>query len=225
MRTMGAAPPEPPPAPAPAPASRAAPAAAPAPAVQAVATRTPPAAPPPKAAPPKVAASPPPAPPSPPTPVAMASAALSAPPAKLSAADAQLTLQLQGLQHEVARSRKRLWILGGAAAALLLLLIGILIWRHYAEVFQFAEISSVEFHPTSPGASVEIAYTAKSAGRFEITRTTSRQTEQLTDFIAEKSGDYSQQRFFWRDQNPEPAQFRVRFRSGWSLKEQAWPAK
>jgi hypothetical protein len=134
-------------------------------------------------------------------------------------------LQLQGLQHEVARSRKRLWILGGAAAALLLLLIAILVWRHYAEVFQFAEISSVEFHPTSPGSSVEIVYTPTSAGRFEVTRTTSSKSAELTDFIAEKSGDYNQHRFFLRDQNPEPAQFRVRYRSGWSLKEQTWPAK
>lgn len=141
------------------------------------------------------------------------------PPAKLPPETA-LSLQLQGLQHAVIQSRRRLCVLAGAAAGLLFLLILLLTWRHFSKVFEFAEIAEVTFDPTDSGTSVEIRYTPKSAGRFEITRTTPRQSEQLTEVIAQ-SPAFSQQKFLY---DAQQAKFRVQYRRGWSLQEQTWSA-
>ena len=113
-------------------------------------------------------------------------------------------------------------MLGSAAALLFFVLLSALIWRHFHEVFQYAETAEVEFVPTAHGGGVEIRYAPRSEGRLQITRKGSHQTEQLTEFIERQGDGFRNKEFRWDGPDTPTARFVVKYRRGWSLHEQNW---
>lgn len=159
----------------------------------------------------------------PPAPVATTPRPVASPEAKYSlAGEPALTMELQGLQHAVAAGQRRVGILGATAALLCMLLVTVLIWRHFHEVFQYAETSDVEFIPVANEQAVEIRYQPKSAGRLQITRIGTDQTEQLTEFIEPRKDGFGRGEFAWQGSDTPKVRFVVKHRRGWSLREQTW---
>lgn len=136
-------------------------------------------------------------------------------PASLPAEAADLVLQLAGLQHAVQTSQKRIWWLTGVAGLLAVLLISILIWRHFSEVFSYALIEDLKL--TSTGRGVVIDYRPTSAGRVDFQRKTDIRTEQLTEFVEAVSESSPQRKFSWEGHSGDQPRFQARFRQGWSL--------
>lgn len=136
----------------------------------------------------------------------------------------QLVLRLQGLQHEVGRSRRRMYILAGLAAALMLLFVLLLVSLYVGNVNQYATVSHVDILPSdeSPGA-VEIRYLPATAGKVEFIRETAGRTETLIEHATPTVADSKNEpRFTWGG-SKSAGVIRVKYRDGWRIVDKSWP--
>jgi hypothetical protein len=143
------------------------------------------------------------------------------------AAGSDLTMQLQGLQHEVSRSRKSLYLAGGIACALSVLLVLLLVGLHFYHVMQYAEIAEVDVH-LAERASGEagIRFVRRNAGKVEFVREAAGRSETLIDHGrngSTASGD--EKSFVWSGSDSGNFTIRVRARSGWGTDEKTWVAR
>jgi len=143
----------------------------------------------------------------------------------------QLVLRLQGLQHDVGRSRRTMQMLGIAAAGLTAFLLLLLISTYVNAVRQYATISRVDVAPSdaSPGAA-EISYTYVTSGKVEFIRETAGRTETLVEHIhpdAASLADKSEadRRFLWGGGKSGEGVIRAKYRDGWSIATREWTVR
>lgn len=142
-------------------------------------------------------------------------------------AESDLTMQLQGLQHEVSRSRTAMYLAGGIAVALSALFVMLLAGLHFYNVLQYAEVAEIDVHPAggAPGEA-EIKFVRRNAGKVEFVREAAGRTETLIDHgrgdSTEASGEKS---FVWSGSDSNDFTIRVRARSGWGTDEKVWVAR
>jgi hypothetical protein len=139
-----------------------------------------------------------------------------------------LSLQLQGLQHEVQKSRRSLVLAGGLTILLSALLAGLLTTLHFYQVSQFARIDQLEVRLAggSPGEA-EIEFHRTSPGKVEFLRESAGRTETLIDHGGEQgqSTTAGPQQFTWSGGESGDFVIRVRTRDGWGIGEKKWVAR
>lgn len=140
--------------------------------------------------------------------------------------DAALTMQLQGLQHEVSRSRAAVVLAGTAAFALGTLLVGLLVGLHFYRVWQFAEVAEIDVSSATTPGEAEIRFVRQSEGKVEFIREAAGRTEMLVDHghhdFSSQSGETQ---FVWSGEESGDYTIRVRTRNGWSTIEKTWQSR
>lgn len=143
------------------------------------------------------------------------------------APEGELTMQLQGLQHEVQRSRSRMILAGISALALSVLLVALLAGLHFYHLLQYAEVAQVEVQLAkgSPGEA-EIKFVRRHAGKVEFVREAAGLVETLIDHGNQESSSQSPERqFLWAGSGGEDFTIRIRSRDGWTSEERIWVAR
>src|SRR5262249_49094629 len=137
-----------------------------------------------------------------------------------------LTLQLQGLEHEVQRSRARLTLLGGLAILLSVALLALLIGLHLHHVNQYAEVDDLDIKLGERArGEAEIKFIRRNAGKVEFIRESADRTETLIDHGTADAASRSEHQFVWSAGAAENFKLRVRTRNGWSVSERVWAAR
>lgn len=140
--------------------------------------------------------------------------------------DADLGMQLQGLQHEVQRSRTALRATAGLAIGLTALLVLLLVGLRLYNVLQYAEVDRLDVRLTknAPGEA-QIEFVRRNLGKVEFIREAAGRTETLVDHGRQDAeSTAAQQSFVWSAGNSGDFTLRVRVRHGWSTAEQVWIA-
>jgi hypothetical protein len=142
-------------------------------------------------------------------------------------AEPDLSMQLQGLQHEVSRSRTSMILAAAVAIVLSVLFVLLLIGLHFYHVLQYAEVAQVEVRlPGNAPGEAEIKFVRRNAGKVEFVREAAGRTETLIDHGRQESGDTSGEKsFVWSGTDSNDFTIRVRGRSGWGTDEKVWEAK
>jgi len=127
----------------------------------------------------------------------------------------KLQAQLQGLQHEVARSETRVRRLGLLALLLILLLVILLVSLHLYHVMQYATLSSVEAtNARRIAGAADLQYVPESAGKVEFVREDADKVETLTDYA---TADKAKKSFTWSGASTNKYTLKVTYRQGFSL--------
>lgn len=140
-----------------------------------------------------------------------------------------LALQLQGLQHEVQKSRQMLIISGALAIVLSMLLLGMVTILHFYHVFQFATVDQLDVRLVdgSPGEA-EIEFRRTDLGKLEFLRESAGRTETLIDHGSPTEDPMSSgasTQFTWSGGEAADFAILVRTREGWSIAEKKWVAR
>lgn len=135
----------------------------------------------------------------------------------------QLRLQLAGLQHEVARTRRHVYV-AGAIVALLLVGLGLWLYELKASAIRaFATLDAValEAVPGNPLAAM-VNFRPTSQGKIEIIRRDGDQTETLIEhFDASVANTLEARRFTWRGADRNYT-ILFRYRDNGRIREQAF---
>lgn len=142
-------------------------------------------------------------------------------------AEADLTMQLQGMQHAVRRSRLALYVAGGLALVLTALFVLLLAGWHFYEVRQYADVAELDVRLRAGSPSeAEIRFVRRNSGKVEFVRETAGRTETLIDHGFHDFAAMSpEKRFAWSGGGSDEFKIRVRVRDGWRTREELWIAK
>jgi hypothetical protein len=142
-------------------------------------------------------------------------------------AEPALALQLQGLEHDVRRSRATLRLFGALALLASSLFVALLVGLHFYDVMQYAEVTelTVQSMEGRPGEA-EITFIRRNAGIVEFVREMAGLRETLIDHGRQVAGDAGEQKFSWSGgSESDDYTIRARVRDGWSTAEKVWLAR
>ena len=131
---------------------------------------------------------------------------------------AQLRLELAGLQHQVTKSAARVRRMAIAAGVLALLLVLVLLLVRHNHVMEFAALEGVDIvaSKSRPGT-VEISYQPRSTGKVEFIRETRQRRETLIEYATDEDTRGDKKGFTWSGGKSDRYTVHVRYRRGWGL--------
>jgi hypothetical protein len=141
-------------------------------------------------------------------------------------AEPALSLQLQGLQHEVQRSRTTLRLFGALALLASFFFVALLVGLHFYDVMQYAEVAELSVRsPEGKPGEAEIKFVRRSSGLVEFVREMAGRQETLIDHGRQTAGGGGEQKFSWSGSESDDYTIRARVREGWGTTERVWTAR